>query len=56
MVHTTKFIQDNYEQMLIDSLMESNSQEAFKFAFILKFKPTDVENAVHCGLPFIKRG
>ena len=42
----TEFIQENYEQMLIDSLMAGNMQEAFKFAFILKAKPTEVENAI----------
>ena len=55
-VPTTEFIQDNYEQKLVESLMARNMQEAFKFAFILKSKPTDVENAsVHYGLHFIKR-
>ena len=46
LVPTTEFIQENYEQMLVDSLMAGNLQEAFKFSFIIKSKPTDVENTL----------
>ena len=39
LVPTTEFIQENYEQMLVDSLMAGNLQEAFKFSFIIKSNP-----------------
>ena len=45
-VPTTEFIHENYDQMLIDSLMEGNMHEAFKLSFILKSKQNDVENAI----------
>ena len=32
--------------MLVESLMAGNMQAAFKFAFSLKSKPTEVENAL----------